>query len=98
MDKAALNQRCVTLFQNPRVKLRLWNPRMFWKVEDKLSAKPESWSEPKVDLCELEVLLSAAAYEPSQCAEKVNQQEPGRADFIARQARGGMRPLLKGAA
>lgn len=97
MDKAALNQRCITLFQHPRVKLRLWHPRMFWKVGDVFNPDPKTWNEAKVDLCELEVLLSAAAFESSECAETVNQKEPGRADFITRQARGGMRPLLKSA-
>lgn len=95
MDQAALNKRCVELFQHPRVKLRLWHPRMFWKMKDQWNPSPDTWNDPKVDLCELEVMLSALAYEPSQCAAELNQREPGRADFIARQVRGGMRPMLK---
>lgn len=95
MDQDQLNQRCVELFQHPRVKNMMWHPRMFWNIESQLSTKPEAWTKPKVDLCELEVLLSAAAYEESQCAADLDSREQGRAGFIRRAMQSGQRPLLK---
>ncbi len=98
MDQQELNNRCVSLFQSPRVQTKLWNPRMFWNVGRILNVKPEQLTEPKVDLCELEVMLAAAAYEPSQCADNLNAREAGRADFIRRAVQSGQRPLLQRAA
>lgn len=98
MDQQELNNRCVTLFQSPRIQTKLWNPRMFWEVGRKLNTNPDELTQPKVDLCELEVMLSAAAYEPSQCADNLNQREAGRADFIRRAVQSGQRPLLRRAA
>ncbi|NIR60521.1 MAG: hypothetical protein GWO02_13905 [Gammaproteobacteria bacterium] len=95
MDKEALNRRCVELMQHPRVKLQLWAPRMFWVVDGKDDPVPEDLTRPKVDLRELEVMLSAAAHEPSQAAEELESEEPGRAGFIARHLRTGQRPLLR---
>jgi hypothetical protein len=98
MDSQELNKRCVDLFHSPRIQTRLWNPRMFWEVGLKQNTTPEELTDPKVDLCELEVMLSAAAYEPSQCAEELNEREAGRADFIRRAVQSGQRPLLRRAA
>ncbi|MGM0552372.1 MAG: hypothetical protein ACQETK_00965 [Pseudomonadota bacterium] len=98
MDQQELNNRCVALFQSPRVQTKLWNPRMFWNVGRILNVKPEQLTEPKVDLCELEVMLAAAAYEPSQCADNLNEREDGRADFIRRAVQSGQRPFLRRAA
>lgn len=98
MDKSELNKRCVELFYHPRVQQRMWNARMFWDVGRKLTPKADELTSPKVDLLELEVLLSAAAYEPSQCAEELNAREAGRADFIRRAVQGGQRPMLHHAA
>ncbi|WP_019625297.1 hypothetical protein [Thioalkalivibrio sp. ALJT] len=98
MDQQELNTRCVTLFQSPRIQTKLWHPRMFWEVGRKLNTAPDELTQPKVDLCELEVMLSAAAYEASQCADTLNQREAGRADFIRRAVQSGQRPLLRRAA
>ncbi|MFN4263471.1 MAG: hypothetical protein ACK4IT_07685 [Thioalkalivibrionaceae bacterium] len=98
MNAEALNQRCVELFTSPRVANKLWSPRMFWKVGQLLNSRPDQWVDPKVDLCELEVMLSAAAYVPSECAETLNNRNPGRADFIRRAVQSGQRPLLTRAA
>ncbi len=95
MDAHALNTRCVELFQNPNVKLRMWNARMFWQVGDQLNVPSEKLTQPKVDLCELEVMLAAAALTDSHCAPELDKKEPGRVAFIQRQVREGMRPLLK---
>jgi hypothetical protein len=94
MDQTELNQRCVNLFFHPRVQTKLWHPRMFWDVGMELSPKPTDLTKPKVDLMELEVLLAAAAYEDSQCANDLNNREAGRADFIRRAVQSGQRPLL----
>lgn len=93
MDQEALNRRCVELMQHPRVKLQMWHPRMFWYV-NRDNPKPESLKRPKVNLEELEVMLSAAALEPSQAAAALDARLPGRADFIVRAVRSGQRPLL----
>lgn len=98
MDKTELNERCVNLFYSPRVQQKMWNPRMFWDIGRNLSPKADDLKSPKVDLVELEVLLSAAAYETSQCADELNAREPGRADFIRRAVQSGQRPMLHNAA
>ena len=95
VDPKALNARCVELFQNPNVRLRMWNARMFWQVGDQMHVAPTALTDPKVDTCELEVMLSAAALTDSQCAAELDKREPGRATFIQRQVREGMRPLLR---
>lgn len=93
MEQTALNRRCVELMQHPRVKLQMWHPRMFWYVE-KDNPKPADLKRPKVDLWELEVMLSAAARERSQAAGELDARIPGRADFITRAVHSGQRPLL----
>jgi len=95
VDSQELNKRCVELFQNPNVRLRMWDARMFWRVGDRQNPRPEELTQPKVDPCELEVLLAAAALTESQCAAELDKKEPGRAAFIQRQVRDGMRPLLR---
>jgi hypothetical protein len=94
MEQTELNQRCVDLFFHPRVQTKLWHPRMFWDIGMQQSPKPTDLTTPKVDLMELEVLLAAAAYEASECADALNAREPGRADFIRRAVQSGQRPLL----
>lgn len=95
MDQNELNTRCVELFQSPRVMQKMWNARMFWEFGRKLNPQAADLTVPKVDLEELEVLLSAAAYVDSQCAAAVNAREAGRADFIRRAVQSGQRPLLR---
>ncbi len=98
MDQTELNQRCVELFFHPRVQQQMWNARMFWDVGSELAPKAADLVKCKVDLLELEVLLAAAAYEDSKCADDLNAREPGRADFIRRAVHSGQRPLLHHAA
>lgn len=95
MDSSELNTRCVELFFSPRVMQRMWNARMFWEIGRRQNPGAGDLTIPKVDPEELEVLLSAAAYVPSECAEALNAREPGRADFIRRAVRSGQRPLLR---
>jgi len=94
MDVKNLNRRCVELAQHPDVKLRMWHPPMFWDVGALDDPSPEDLTRPKVDLLELEVVLAAAAWVPSECADELNTREPGRADFLTRQVRRGELPLL----
>ncbi|HKK04504.1 MAG TPA: hypothetical protein VKA50_01520 [Gammaproteobacteria bacterium] len=94
MDTQALNSRCVELIQSEDVRKRMWHAPMFWEV-GKDNPAPGELTHPKFDLVELEVLLSAAALQPSQCAEELNEREPGRADFIIRQVHRGELPLLR---
>lgn len=79
--------------QHPRVKLQMWHPRMFWYVK-RDNPNPRELKRPKVDLQELEVMLAAAALEPSQAAAELDARRPGRAEFILRAVRSGQRPLL----
>jgi hypothetical protein len=95
VDPKAVNERCVKLFQDPKVRMKMWNARMFWQVGDQMNVAPEALTQPKVDLCELELLLSTAAMVDSQCAAEIDKRESGRAAFIQRQVREGMRPLLR---
>ena len=94
MEKTELNNRCVELFNHPRVRNMLWNPRMFWNYGRKLNPTEADLTTPRVDLCELEVLLSAAAWTESTCAADLNGRNPGRADFIRRAVQSGQRPIL----
>jgi len=90
-----LNRRCVDLFQNPDVQLHCWHPRMFWETRMKENPAPEELTTPKVDLRELEVLLAETAHVPSQCAEELNQEAPGRADLIRHMVHRGEMPYLQ---
>jgi hypothetical protein len=94
MDKTELNKRCVELYNSPRVKNMMWHARMFWNFGSKLNPSDADLTTPRVDLCELEVLLSAAAWTESQCAADLNGRNPGRADFIRRAVQSGQRPIL----
>lgn len=97
MDLQALNARCVELFASAAVQRRMWMPTMFWDVgkHQVVPLTPDVLNKPKVDPCELEVMLSAAAGVTSTCAEALEAREPGRAAFIARSVRIGERPLLR---
>lgn len=94
MNAQDLNRRCVELFHHPDAKLHCWHPRMFWETHMLENPKPEDLQEPKVDLRELEVMLAEAAHEPSQCAEELEQEEPGRATLIRHMMERGEMPLL----
>lgn len=95
MNHEELNQRCVELLKKPGVQHQLWHPRMFWEVGALDNPTATDLTHPKVDLSELEVMLSMAANEPSMCRDEVNERWPGRADFIQRHIRRGERPLLQ---
>ncbi len=94
MNAQELNRRCVELFHNPDAKLHCWHPRMFWKTNMLENPKPEDLQEPKVDLRELEVMLSEAAHEPSQCADELEREDPGRVTLIRHMMERGEMPLL----
>ncbi|OOG22010.1 hypothetical protein B1C78_15605 [Thioalkalivibrio denitrificans] len=95
MNRDELNRRCVELFQHPDVQLRCWHPRMFWETGMKDNPTPEDLIRPKVDLRELEVLLSESAHVPSECVDELNREAPGRADLIRHMARRGEMPYLQ---
>ncbi|MEJ2059267.1 MAG: hypothetical protein P8Y64_02100 [Gammaproteobacteria bacterium] len=94
MDARELNQRCVALFQNPDVRNHFWHPRMFWEVHGQDTPSLDDLTEPKVDLMELEVLLSESAHVESVCADALEQREPGRATLIRHMLHRGDMPLL----
>lgn len=94
MDAKSLNQRCVSLMQSQGVQAHMWHPGMFWEVGDLDNPRTEDLTRPKVDLEELEVLLSEAAGEDSHCAQSLNERHAGRGDFIRRMVRRGDLPLL----
>ncbi len=96
MDRKALNRRCIALMQHPRVKVRMWHPRIFWYVK-RNDPDPAQLKRPKVDLEELEVMLSAAARESSRVAAALDARNPGRAASIVCAVRDGRRPLLTSA-
>ena len=75
--------------------IRYYRLLEFWQVGNQMNVAPTELTDPKVDTCELEVMLSAAALTDSQCAAELDKREPGRAAFIQRQIREGMRPLLR---
>lgn len=96
MTEQELNLRCIQLMQQPQVKNMMWNARMFWDIGEQMVVKydPEFLAKPKVDLRELEVLLSEAAGEASQCLAALNAEKNQRSDFIVRALRSGYRPYL----
>ena len=94
MDQEALNERCVSLMQNRDVLLHMWHPRMFWEVGSLDNPQPRDLLKPKVDLCELEVMLSAAAHVPSMCLSELEQRSPDRAHTIVHMIRRGEMPFL----
>lgn len=95
MKQAELNQRCVELYNHPEVLKKMWAPRLFWETNNNDCAFCKTFTKPKVDLAELEVMLSAVVGEVSVCATSLNQEKPGRADFIKRSiVLLGERPLL----
>ena len=94
MDNETVNQRCVELMANPDVQRHMWHPRMFWDVGYLENPQAADLTAPKVDLGELEVLLSTAAHQTPQCLEEVNERHPGRGDLIMHMVRRGDMPLL----
>ena len=40
VDPKAVNERCVKLFQDPKVRMKMWNARMFWQVGDQMNVAP----------------------------------------------------------
>lgn len=94
MTEDELNRRCVELFHHPDVRLRCWHPRMFWETGMKDNPTPDELICPKVDLRELEVLLAESAHVPSECADELEHEVPGRADRIRHMVRRGEMPFL----
>jgi len=95
MNEQDLNRRCVELlYYHPDVKLRMWHARMFWQTEND-APQPAQLNQPKVDLCELEVMLATAAMIESQCLQELTTRDPQRADYIVHSVRRGDRPLLR---
>lgn len=95
MDTEALNQRCIELFEKSQGQNHYWHVRMFWHTDRHDNPSPRELTDPKVDLLELEVLLSAATGEESQCAEALEAREPGRAALIRHMVQRGEMPLLR---
>ncbi|AOU98946.1 hypothetical protein BI364_14150 [Acidihalobacter yilgarnensis] len=95
LSPVEINTRCVELFLRDDVRQFCWHPRMFWVVNGQDAPNARTLVTPKVDLMELEVLLSSAARVPSTCAEGLNDREAGRADFIQRNLARGDMPYLR---
>ncbi|QKT04095.1 hypothetical protein HUS23_09845 [Ectothiorhodospiraceae bacterium 2226] len=94
MDADRLNERCVKLMESPGVKARMWHPAMFWEVGKVDNPRTEDLVRPKVDLDELEVLLSVAAGQRSMRLDALNERWHGRGDFLRRMVQRGDMPLL----
>ncbi len=95
MERTDLNRRCADLLcHHPDVKLRMWHPRMFWQTGSD-TPRVDEIMVPRVDLCELEVMLATAAMVDSQCLQELKARDPDRADYIVHPVRRGERPLLR---
>ncbi|QKT04141.1 hypothetical protein HUS23_10115 [Ectothiorhodospiraceae bacterium 2226] len=87
---SALEQKLVAWFADPRVQALRLDPVLFWARGDKTP-----FGRIKVDPRELEVFLAAVLGEPSECREDLERTEPGRASFLAANARRHELPLLR---
>ena len=94
MNAQELNRRCVELFHHPDAQNHMWHPRMFWETNQVENPKPEDLQRPKVDLRELEVLLSEVTHQPSECADELEREEPGRVSLIRHMTDRGEMPFL----
>jgi len=94
MTPDAVNARCVRLLRSPALQTRMWHPRMFWDIGKLENPDDANLVKPKVDVDQLEVMLAAAAQEPSECLEAVEERRPGKGRQIQRMVRQGQMPLL----
>lgn len=79
---AQLSEKLLRWFDEPAIRAKGWAPRLFWRI------RPDGKSsEAKVDECELEVFFATILGQPSECYEILEGRSPGRAEFIAANAR-----------
>lgn len=69
-------------FSEPAIQAKGWSARLFWQLDS--SGRPGRL---KVDACELEVFFAAILGVASECHAALEARAPGRADFIAANAR-----------
>ncbi|MEJ2480853.1 MAG: hypothetical protein P8Y78_11920 [Acidihalobacter sp.] len=86
---AALTAKLSEWFERPRIKQAGWAPRLFWKAD-----QDRPFGTLRVDPLELEVFFAAMLGEPSSCAAELDALRPGRAAFLAANARRHELPLF----
>jgi hypothetical protein len=85
----ALEAKLREWFERPRIKQAGWSPRLFWKPDQSGPFGPL-----RVDPLELEVFFAALLEERSACAAELDARQPGRAAFLAANARRHELPLF----
>lgn len=70
-------------YNDPRIAAKSWAPCLFWYAES--PANP--FGRPKVDPLELEVYFAELLNLPSECRTELESRQPGRAEFLAANAR-----------
>lgn len=78
----SLQDKLLRWFEEPKISAKGWAPRLFWQMQS-----DGRYCETKVDPCELEVFFAAILEQPSECYEVLEARAPGRAEFIAANAR-----------
>lgn len=97
MNRDRLNERCIALFNRPEIVKLGWFPGLFWEVgkQQLVATTPERLWRPRVDLFELELLLSMSAGEPSQVIDQLSHHAPERVEAITHGVATGVRPWLR---
>lgn len=77
-----MQEKLLNWYREPGIAEKGWAPRLFWHIQ------PDGrFSETKVDPCELEVFFAAILGQSSECYDALEARAPGRAEFIAANAR-----------
>lgn len=82
MTVSSVQEKLLTWFSEPELSAKGWAPRLFWRIQ-----ADGKFLETKVDECELEVFFAAILGQPSECYDELETRLPGRAEFIAANAR-----------
>ena len=77
-----MEEKLARWFAEPAIQAKGWAARLFWQIDR--SGRPGRL---KVDACELEVFFAAILNQPSDCHNELEARAPGRAFFIAANAR-----------
>lgn len=85
----ALEAKLRDWFERPPIKQTGWTPRLFWRP-----APDGPFGMLRVDPLELEVFFAAMLEQPSACAPELDAKRPGRAAFLAANARRHELPLF----
>ncbi|WP_455385566.1 hypothetical protein [Acidihalobacter prosperus] len=87
--EAALTAKLREWFDRPQIKQAGWAPRLFWKP-----GQDGPFGPLRIDPLELEVFFAAMLGEPSDCTAELEALRPGRAAFLAANARRHELPLF----